>query len=163
MNQPIAPPRIGGGGDQASGYPVKTLNAEPYCESTIRSPSTSPPTHNEEPIGGHLSATAKSWPEPLFPITTSTPAKQTTSSLPLSRSEDLKPAFSQEKDGRIVCVVYLMVVFPAVRLLLTAAAAPATTAVAATAPRTPPNEPLGGTVDPAAPRAAKRAIAPAPA
>merc|ERR1719336_2212429 len=124
----MMPPTIGGEVHHLSGCPVKTLNAVPYWGSMTSSPTISPPTLKEVPIGGHLSATAKTFPEPVLPSTTSMPSRQTHSNLPPSSSFCFTPVGYHTKEGRMVWVVYLRAVLDLKAGLPTAAAAAASRA-----------------------------------
>merc|ERR1711897_124180 len=103
----MIPPMIGGEVHQRSGSPVKTLKAVPYWGSMTSSPTISPPTLNDVPIGGHLSATAKTFPPPVLPSTTSMPSRQTHNKTPPSSSVCFTPVGYHTKEGRMVWVVYL--------------------------------------------------------
>merc|ERR1719210_24184 len=135
------PPMMGGEVHHLSGCPVKTLKAVPYWGSMISSPATSPPTLNEVPIGGHLSATAKTFPEPVLPSTTSIPSRQTHSNLPPSSSFCFTPVGYHTKEGRMVWVVYIRAVLDRRAWLPTVAAAVTSRALQATNAAAPTSGP----------------------
>merc|ERR1719210_620465 len=137
------PPMMGGEVHHLSGCPVKTLKAVPYWGSMTSSPIISPPTLNEVPIGGHLSATAKTFPLPVFPSTTSMPSRHTHNSTPPSDSFAFTPVGYHTKDGRIVWVVYFRAVLDRMEgLAIAAVISKALQATKAAAPMI--DEPAGG-------------------